>query len=221
MKKTVYFIRHGESQSNAGEKTSSAGEVNLTSRGIQEAFNRAAGWEEKPDLIVTSPYIRTKQTAAPMIEKFPGTPQEEWNIHEYTYLSALKYSGTTNVERRPHMMAYWDRADPDYKDDKDAESFNEFVKRCKDTVEKIRTAEGPVTIAYCHGYMMNGILMALDGRFDKVDGSTMKAFWDFHAEHKVNNCDVFRFDVEDGKVTYVPASGNAPQKKPKGPAFND
>ena len=84
MAHTVYFIRHGESQSNAGEKTEHPQSVNLTARGITEAFNRAAGWDEKPDLIVTSAYTRTKQTAAPLIEKFPDTPQAEWNNHDNT-----------------------------------------------------------------------------------------------------------------------------------------
>lgn len=220
MAHTVYFIRHGESQSNAGEKTEHPQSVNLTARGITEAFNRAAGWDEKPDLIVTSAYTRTKQTAAPLIEKFPGTAQAEWNIHEYTYLEAAKYKNTTNLERAPFMHEYWDRAEPDYKDGGTAESFAEFAARCKDAVEQMKKCDGKITVAYCHGYMINGILMALDGQFDTVTPDTMRAFWKFHAENRVDNCQVFKFDVDGDKVTYDKAPA-APVRKPSGPALND
>jgi broad specificity phosphatase PhoE len=221
MAKTVYFIRHGESESNAGQKTEHPQSVNLTERGITEAFNRAAGWEETPGLIVTSAYTRTKQTAAPLIAKFPGAQQEEWNIHEYTYLAASKYKNTTNLERAPFMHEYWDRAEPDFKDGGTAESFAEFAQRCKDAVEKIRNAKDDVTVAYCHGYMINGILMALDGKFDTVTPDTMRAFWKFHAENRVDNCEVFTFAVDGGKVSYLGKSGERPASSITPPRLND
>ncbi len=83
----------------------------------------------------------------------------------------------------------------------------------------MKQCAGAVTVAYCHGYMMNGILMALDGQFDTVTSDTMRAFWKFHAENKVDNCDVHRFDVDGDTVTYNKAP--APQRKSAGPSFND
>jgi phosphohistidine phosphatase SixA len=44
----------------------------------------AARWTEVPGLIVTSPYLRARQTAAPTIERFAKVPTEIWPIREFT-----------------------------------------------------------------------------------------------------------------------------------------
>ena len=46
----------------------------------------ATDWGETPSLIVTSLFLRTQQTAAPTIERFPDVPVEVWPIEEFTYL---------------------------------------------------------------------------------------------------------------------------------------
>jgi hypothetical protein len=38
---------------------------------------------------VTSPHLRTQQTTAPTIERFPDVPVEVWPIEEFTYLQPL------------------------------------------------------------------------------------------------------------------------------------
>ena len=217
MKKVFCLIRHGESQSNAGEKTEHPQTVNLTPKGRLEAEAKAAGFAAKPDLFITSRYVRTQQTAAPFLKKFPDVPAEEWNIHEFTYLSAGKYKDTTNLERLPSMEEYWNRADPFYKDDADAESFAEFVQRCRDTVEQMKKCEGALTVAFCHGYVMNGIRCLLEGRFDKVDADTMRDFWQYHKTHKIENCATLEFEVDADSVTLVTKPAPAPVRKPKKP----
>ena len=63
----VFLIRHGESQSNAGLPTTSPNNVALTPQGRQQARHVADFLKFYPslDLIVTSPYLRAKQTAEP------------------------------------------------------------------------------------------------------------------------------------------------------------
>jgi broad specificity phosphatase PhoE len=48
--------------------------LELTELGWSQAREVAANWTETPSLIVTSPYLRTQQTAAPTIERFPNVP---------------------------------------------------------------------------------------------------------------------------------------------------
>ncbi len=196
MKKNFHFIRHGESESNAGQKTTHPRTINLTYRGRSEAHDKAAEFVAKPDLIITSKYVRTKQTAEPFLKKFGEVPQEEWDIHEFTYLPVEKYKDTTNVERRPAIDAYWDRADPQHKENGTGESFAEFATRCRAAIEKVKTCPAPFAIAFCHGYMMRGILFALEGRFDVITGATMAAFWHTHRTNKIHNCAYLDFETD-------------------------
>src|SRR5437660_3505458 len=99
--RTVWFIRHGESEGNAGLPTTEPVSIKLTKKGLEQAQNIAAMFEEPPSLIVTSSYIRTKQTAWPTIKSFPETPQEEWPVHEFTYLSLAYRQYSTIQQRQP------------------------------------------------------------------------------------------------------------------------
>src|SRR5438132_6140998 len=72
----VWFIRHGESQSNVGELTCNSKETRLTEVGhaqaneIIQAFHLPS-YSRVPSLIVTSEYRRSQQTADPTKRTFP------------------------------------------------------------------------------------------------------------------------------------------------------
>ncbi len=70
------FIRHGQSTGNAGILCHDLALLELTELGWQQSREVAASWAETADLIVTSPYLRTQQTAAATIERFPNVPVE-------------------------------------------------------------------------------------------------------------------------------------------------
>src|SRR3546814_1626813 len=118
------FIRHGENTGNAGVPCHDLATIALTERGHEQARAVAASWTQAPALIVTSPYTRTRQTAAPTIARFPGVPVEVWPIEEFTYLQPARWNGTRSAERMPHLERYWREADPDYCDGEGAESFS-------------------------------------------------------------------------------------------------
>lgn len=74
------FIRHGESTGNFGIPCDDLARITLTKKGLRQARKVAEAWTEPPSLIVTSPYLRTQQTAAPTIERFPSVcccPREQ------------------------------------------------------------------------------------------------------------------------------------------------
>src|SRR3546814_9486791 len=100
------FIRHGESTGNAGVPCHDLAAIELTERGHEQARQVAASWTQAPALIVTSPYTRTRQTAAPTIARFPGVPVEVWPIEEFTYLQPARCNGTRSAERMPHLERY-------------------------------------------------------------------------------------------------------------------
>lgn len=201
MKHLFYLIRHGESASNAGERTLDAASTTLTERGWQGARANAASFPDAPHRIVTSRYIRTAQTAAPLLERFAGVPTEEWDIHEFTYMSADKYAGTTTHERRPFIDDYWKRLDP-YFADGDGESFAAFAARCRAFIARMGNTSG-ITAAFSHGHFTRGVLHALQGNFDTVTPDTMTRFWQDHHANPIPNCTRYVFAVGDGQVKLI------------------
>ncbi|MCL1962490.1 MAG: histidine phosphatase family protein, partial [Desulfovibrionaceae bacterium] len=91
------FIRHGQSTGNAGVPCHDLASIELTDLGHEQARDIAGSWTEAPSLIVTSPYLRTRQTAAPTMERFPDVPVEVWPIEEFTYLQPSRWNGTRSA----------------------------------------------------------------------------------------------------------------------------
>src|SRR5262245_37165828 len=93
--KQVWLIRHGESVGNAGLATSEPATIPLTRKGIEQTLRLVDSFRQTPSLIVTSPYIRTQQSAEPTIRRFPMVPREQWEVQEFTYLTPARYKDTT------------------------------------------------------------------------------------------------------------------------------
>lgn len=145
------FIRHGESTANTGLASADVASIALTARGEGQAGQLAREWTETPSLIVTSPFQRTRQTAAPTVARFPGVPVETWDIAEFTYLQPARWNGTAASDRRPHVERYWTAADPDYCDGEGAESFAGFLRRVEATLARL-VALPPSALVYVFGH---------------------------------------------------------------------
>jgi 2,3-bisphosphoglycerate-dependent phosphoglycerate mutase len=158
---TVWLIRHGESEANAGLTTFEPANIKLTEKGNQQAKQVANYFTKQPDLIVTSPYIRTKQTAQYTIERFSSTPQIEWLVQEFNYLASEHRVNTTLEQRRPMAEAYWERCDPFYKDGTDGESFAEMIERVQILREKITLLDDEFAAVFTHGLFMKAFLWVL------------------------------------------------------------
>ncbi len=92
---TIWIIRHPQSQSNAGQATTSPDDNGLSELGLLQAqcvadarsYGDTARVALCPDWIATSPYWRTQLTAQSLLEKFPQVKSEIWQVREFTYLS--------------------------------------------------------------------------------------------------------------------------------------
>jgi broad specificity phosphatase PhoE len=159
--RTVWLIRHGQSAANAGLATSDPRSIPLTELGHAQARQAAEQIDRQPDTIVVSPFLRARETAAPIEQAWPGAPVLTWPIHEFTYLSPAKYAGLTVYERRPLANAYWQRADPAYCDGIDAESFESFAARLRDFHRRLQELDGFV-VAVGHGQFFYAYKLALE-----------------------------------------------------------
>ena len=157
----VWFIRHGESISNANLPTSHPADSELTPRGHEEARYVAQAFREKPQLLVVSPFRRARQTARPTIARFDPIESKEWPVHEFTYLAPHHYDGTTGEERRPAAIAYWERNDPTYKDNDEAESFAELMERVTRLTERLHAQTADFIVVFSHGLFLRALLWSL------------------------------------------------------------
>jgi probable phosphoglycerate mutase len=73
----VWLIRHGQSESNAGLPSTDWRAIPLTALGRRQAEHVARVFADPPQFIVTSPYLRARQTAQPTIERYPAAAWEE------------------------------------------------------------------------------------------------------------------------------------------------
>ncbi len=107
--------------------------IALTTRGEGQAGQLAREWVEVPSLIVTSPFQRTRQTAAPTIVRFPGVPVETWDIAEFTYPQPERWNGMAATACQPMSNAIGGGR-PHYCDGRGAESFAGFLRRVEATL---------------------------------------------------------------------------------------
>ena len=95
----VQWLRHAESEGNAGLKTSSPETIALTSRGKEDATVFAAAMDQAPNMVVVSSFRRARETAMPILSRFQGAGQVTLPVHEFTYLCPERCRATSFDDR--------------------------------------------------------------------------------------------------------------------------
>lgn len=199
---TVWFIRHAQSEANAGLPTTHPVTTRLTDKGIQQAKHIALAIPEPPTLIVTSPYLRTQQTAAPTIERFPTVPRAEWQVQEFTFLTHAHYYNTTVHQRRPIVAEYWERCDPLHIDGEGAESFAALIERVEQLRSKIEQIEEGFILVFSHGRFIRAVLWSLLACPTEVNSKTMRQFGAFADSFKVPNGAILKTQFRGADVWF-------------------
>jgi broad specificity phosphatase PhoE len=196
MKKTIWFIRHAESLSNAGFPTDTPHAIGLSEKGLAQAEALGAQWLTVPELIVVSRYSRTSYTAAPLCKRHPQALVITLPLHELTFLAPARYVGTTEDLRREPARQYWERCDPDYCDGEGAESFREFCARLDGSLAALSQRPEMDIVVVCHGYVIKAILWRQMNPEAEVNADYMRRFYDFHLRCVVPNVQVYPFECE-------------------------
>ncbi|MDX6741989.1 histidine phosphatase family protein [Actinocorallia sp. A-T 12471] len=210
----VWMIRHGQSESNAGLPTNGPAAAPLTERGRDQAVRTSAVFTEQPARIVSSPFVRARQTAEETVSRFPATPYEEWPVQEFTYLGALHAARTTNAQRQPHIAAYWERNEPAYVHGDTGESFVALIARVHAFLDRLAALpddDGLVAV-FTHGLFMKAVMWTLVSGVQAPDARDMRAFRGFLGACDVPNCAIvelwrpngaYGFRLVGGGVTHL------------------
>ena len=205
MSKEVWFIRHGESVSNANLPTTHPAASELTEKGHREAEYVAQAFTRKPDLIVVSPYIRARQTAVPTINRFEPVSVVEWPIEEFSYLHPEKYNGTTGSDRWPDAHAYWQRMDPLENEGGAGESFAQLLARVREMDAQLRQTEEPFVALFSHGLFLRAFLWMMLTGYREATSTTMERYLNFSRGIAMPNGSILKTRFEgNGRILFSP-----------------
>lgn len=190
-----FLIRHGESQANIGLATTDPKDAALTLRGEMQAKQIAAYLKEHTalNLIVTSRFLRSKQTAEPtrraFSSDFHSIPHEEWDVEEFTYLSPAFFGHSTVHDRRPLVDSYWEMLQPSFTDGKGSESFKAFIGRvriCIRLLQNMTTGNENIAV-FSHELFITAVLWSLDRDINDITPDSMKEFRAFFNKNRIPN----------------------------------
>ncbi len=199
----VILVRHGESLTNAGGKAADHISNPLTDLGHAQARDFAERLPCNPTLLVVSPFLRAQQTAEPLRERFPNVPVEEWPIQEFTFLGPARHRGTSEEDRHPYVLAYWQRQDHAFIDGSGAESFTQFFDRAREAIRRLEgTAPGGCIVLFTHGFFMQAFRLVLLFP-DATDAELMANFQRFHFVNLIQNVDSLEFEVRNSKIRFI------------------
>lgn len=194
----VIFVRHGESTGNAGAAAADHTSMILTATGQSQAQAVARQWQARPSLVAVSPYLRTQLTAQPTIERFPDVPVKVLPMEEFTYLEPSRWNGTLRSERIPHIEAFWEAADPAYRDGPGAESFQSLLARVERTLHLLETwPSGSLVYAFGHGQFMQAVRLVVSYP-QWTPQEQMRNFWSFNARHSIGNTGLLEVSFKAG-----------------------
>ncbi len=185
--KKIWLIRHAESESNAGMRSSDPAMIPLSLSGLEQAKKLVEKFIDPPNLVITSPYIRTQETAAPLLEKYPDIPREEWRVHEFTFLSPSRCRNTTQVERLPMVKEYWGKSDPAYCDGQEAESFIDLIDRAKSAINKLKKVDEKFIVLFSHEQFITAVLWVGFDKEPSVSRNTMMGYRAFLGDNRIPN----------------------------------
>jgi broad specificity phosphatase PhoE len=201
---TVWFIRHGESESNAGLPTADSATTPLTPKGVEQAERLAQIFQEPPTLLVVSPYLRSQQTAAPIMQRFPAVPLVEWPVQEFTYLARPPGHITTPLERKPRVEAFWHQCDPYYRDGGWAESFADLMERLQQVLLLLQAREGGFLAVISHGLFMRALYWTLLTNSFEISHERMQRFHHLRASFSVPNTAILKLVWQGEQVWMSP-----------------
>jgi broad specificity phosphatase PhoE len=160
--KTIYFIRHAQSEANRLDILASRQDFPLSEKGKQDARVIAAAFRETAELdrIVCSPLIRAQQTAAPIAEVFGLTVETDERLieQELGVFAGLTY---TELDERSDYMH--DRTKRwQWVPEGGGESYEMIVRRLEPFFQSLKSLDDDNILFVTHAVTMRMIKAILE-----------------------------------------------------------
>lgn len=199
--KTLYLIRHAQSQANAGGAPLPDHLLPLTAQGEQQAQRLAHAWPHPPAALYCSQLLRTQQTAQPLCARHRMTALPLPELNELSYLSFQRIQSLDTDTRRTLAQQYWQTATPDYRDAPECDSFTEFSQRVERFCQRL-TAFPANSLFFTHGIWIARLIWKTQG-LHVTCNADMQRFRQFTTALAIPNTAVFTLTVHDGRPLHV------------------
>lgn len=133
---------------------------------------------------------------------YPDVATETLLVQEFTYLSVSRCRGTNYEHRKPWVDEYWQRADLNYCDGDQAESFAEFIGRCDKFAWQMREREYELAFVFTHEQFIKGLLWNSMRFGREMTSDAMKAFQKFMISFSVPNTAILKIKLDEGGEFY-------------------
>jgi broad specificity phosphatase PhoE len=175
--KTIFYVRHGESESNvSGIMSGGADDINLTKNGIEQA--KRAGKDligKNIDLIVSSPLIRTVETATYIAQEIGYDPKNIVTNPLFVERTYGIYEGGPNTIFKEHVAKGQMH--------KSVESEEAMYLRLKKALNWLNTLDGRNIILVSHGAAGRAIRVIAENlhhsHMYKLDGFANTEIYEF------------------------------------------
>lgn len=164
----LYLVRHGESRSNTAGLHQHA-KIELSDRGVTQARNVAKRFINIPiNIILSSPYTRTKQTAKEIGNVLHKKIVYIDLLHEIkrpTEIEGLKVQDPEALRIKQLIKESRDNESWHYSDE---DNFHDSKKRAQEFLQYLETIKGDHVLAITHGRILQIIIctMMLGDKFD-------------------------------------------------------
>jgi probable phosphoglycerate mutase len=183
----ILLIRHGQSDANGGLFAESVPSTGITELGRRQADAIAASFASPPDKVIVSSFKRSQDTAAPTLDRFPGTPVEEWPVHEFTYLAPQCHALSTPEMHRDRVDEYWNLGRPYREPGGGAESFARFIDRIARIRDSLRADSAKSIAVFSHRKFLAGLIwLSMTGEV-KMSSRRMARFRHFDHGFVIKN----------------------------------
>jgi broad specificity phosphatase PhoE len=154
----ILLIRHGQSHANEGLLAQSLPSTGITELGRRQADAIATSFTSPPDKVIDSSFKRSRETAAPTLDRLPATPIEEWAVHEFTYLAPPTHAQPTPEGHRDRVDEYWNAGRPNHESGGGTESFALFIDRITRVRDALRVDSARSITFFSHRRFLSGLI---------------------------------------------------------------
>ena len=191
----IFLVRHAESEANINGKTLSHASIALSEHGHRQAQDLCSKLPVV-DHVIVSKYLRTQQTAAPILEKYCLSLEVDEHLHEFSYLSERKCANTNLNDRKAWVNAYWERMDYQHRDADDAESFEDLYLRVKAFHDKLKIVAEDYAVkhlaVFSHGQFLQLLIMQIQ-QPRPLTKELMQQFRSDLVRQPIRNTEVFTY----------------------------
>ncbi|NCU37482.1 histidine phosphatase family protein [Candidatus Saccharibacteria bacterium] len=213
----VIMIRHGHSTGNAGQKTADFTKIPLTEDGQREARYVADAIVNKLGIkgiagIVVTPYLRTQQTAEPLVDLTNHSPIVMPGLREITYLQSSRADGKTFDQRAGMRNEFWQLSlqNPNYVDEGEqaVDSVNSFLQRIRTSMGTLaamatQNTEGSIVV-FSHEFPIStAVSFAMGKTDDEIIADMCRAQ---KPVPSIRNTQAVGFTIENGEFIFASES---------------